>query len=807
MARRRKKSGSGGFIGLALAIAFMWLTQLSAQAWESIGIIAGLLVLAYLVLRSMTRREHTKTPAPPTAARVPQRLAPSTPEVHTPDVPRQPQPKASSPIRKTTPPRLTMPAEEPVSVTPPGHAAAAPEFRIPPPKQGTTVWVRPGETVAIAGLTIPGGMLYVGQTLPTRTGGQDPCLIDPVKRVASSTAGERNPLPYWPSYAELTPSQRRNYLDWLAGGRQAAGVDSSYLFLFFYGLERRVIFEGQDAAAREDWPAIAVELRRLLDIYGDSLNTFGAQARRLLDWVTLASHPAKLYLQPLPPLTRGFELPLYLRLALGQAAADSAPIPADLALTFVRVAPGIFLRTAATRCTQEFDALFRREYARVYGAGMVLKANRTKLKFIYQAASPAFRSYNEISLGFGNTPDVAVLTAPWKELQDLANLITDRLSAYSRFVGAHPETKDSPEAMLRLPFALWPSFVQQALTELQEGLARTTLVTTLRKLLRADANAFELSRDQAVALAAGLAEAGLTLEPDLGAARKLPKLDDAVVVYAESAAQPAPNPSPAYQLAALTVDLASAVARADGDFGSDESAFLHAQIARWEYLEPAHIRRLHAHVEWLKAAPLTLTSLKKRIEPLDAATRRALARFMAELVQADGVVAPAEVKVLQKVYGWLGLGDEQVFSDLHASVTRSVGIADNATGFKLDAARIKTLQQETEEVSSLLSGIFVDEPEHVAETPSASELQEPASMPTDSLLGLDETHTTFVRALLSRPQWSREELLEVADDMGLMLDGALEHVNDAAFDTCDLPLTEGDDPISVNTELQERMTA
>jgi len=40
-----------------------------------------------------------------------------------------------------------------------------------------------------------------------------------------------------------------------------------------------------------------------------------------------------------------------------------------------------------------------------------------------------------------------------------------------------------------------------------------------------------------------------------------------------------------------------------------------------------------------------------------------------------------------------------------------------------------------------------------------------------------------------------------------MLDGALEHINDAAFDAHDMPLVEGDDPVTINPEFLEKAHA
>jgi hypothetical protein len=41
--------------------------------------------------------------------------------------------------------------------------------------------------------------------------------------------------------------------------------------------------------------------------------------------------------------------------------------------------------------------------------------------------------------------------------------------------------------------------------------------------------------------------------------------------------------------------------------------------------------------------------------------------------------------------------------------------------------------------------------------------------------------------------------------MELMLDGALEHINEIILDSFEAPLAEGDDPIEINQELLEKL--
>jgi hypothetical protein len=206
-----------------------------------------------------------------------------------------------------------------------------------------------------------------------------------------------------------------------------------------------------------------------------------------------------------------------------------------------------------------------------------------------------------------------------------------------------------------------------------------------------------------------------------------------------------------------------------------------------------------------------LASLKKRLDQLPAASKEAIAAFMATVAQADGNVSPAEVKMLEKVYKALGVDSKKVFSDVHAAAAGTsatpAAAKDTGGGFKLDQARIAALQRDTEKVSKLLAGIFTEE---VQKTPEpAPVVEEPSTEPETApgFLGLDAAHSSFARTLLSRPQWTRQELLDIAEDLDLMLDGALERINEASFDAHDLPLTEGDDPIDVSAEVLEKIEA
>ncbi|MGN7725260.1 TerB N-terminal domain-containing protein [Luteimonas sp. 22616] len=670
-------------------------------------------------------------------------------------------------------------------------------------------WVPPGESIQVAGVTLPGGMIYVGGRLRAPSGITDPCLISGQLNVASVGNYRSRQMGYWPNYADASTNERRAYLNWLSEGRSHPDCDIGYVFLFFYGLERRVIVDSRDdPAAKNDWPAIIAELRRLLSIYGEKSGSFKRYAGELLSWIELDGASSQLYKKPVPEFPKTYELPPYLRLALGQAAIDRAPLPAHLAFAWVRLNPETYLRTAATRCPDEFERLFILRYHEVLGPGLVLPKNRTKLKFVYQAASAGLHGAN-ITLAFGNVPDVTALTAPIKKLVEVANQCTDELGSYSRLVGKDPSAAGGLEGLLLLPATLWPPATQTKLQTLTARMREGRLSLPLQELLETLGGAKQsVNRDRVRGLARALEGAEIGFEPHVLAGARAPGERDTVVLFAQPLMDAAVGSGAEYQTAALTLQLAAAMAQADDDFNEHEIVHLRAEIEGWAHLTPAERRRLHAHLQWLTASPPTLAGLKKKLEPLPISAREMLAAFMATLAQSDGFVSPDEVKFLEKVYRALGVEPKRVFSDIHAVGAGGAPVSTTHAekqGFRLDADRIAVLQEDTARVSALLSKIFADEAAGAPAPPPAAAPEPEREDEASSPLGLDEVHSALLRLMLSRPKWTRSELEDAAADLDLMLDGALEQINEAVFDVFDEPLCEGDDPVAVNIKLLEKI--
>ena len=170
----RKKKGDGALAGVVLlGVFFALVASIPKPVWIFMGVCA---VVGVVWLLFSNGKKH---PAPAAQREKPRRSSTPTP---TPT----PTPVSSSRNKLAEPQsHATTVESEPVSLY--QRPNSTEEHRIPVAPQGfgPAAWVPPGESTNIAGIVVPGGMLYVGTSLPTPSGLPDPALIDPSKKVAS----------------------------------------------------------------------------------------------------------------------------------------------------------------------------------------------------------------------------------------------------------------------------------------------------------------------------------------------------------------------------------------------------------------------------------------------------------------------------------------------------------------------------------------------------------------------------------------------------------------------------------------------
>ena len=697
------------------------------------------------------------------------------------------------------------------------------------------------------GLRLP-GLVYAGQGLTSPRGGTEPSLIDPALRVDSRTLDwEGQCLSYWPSYADITPAGRAAYLAWLGQGRRRPDTPIGYVFLFMYGLERRVLVDiAKQPELAPELDGIKAEMIALLEFYGDSSGSFRAYASRFISIIDFIRLQAQEDAPKPPSLTESrWEVPLALSVNLGSFAVDGKAIPAEWALAWAWFHPEVAVRTPATRCTEEFTRLFRIRYQQRFGDGFTVRSGAAKVQFSYTTANSQIGA---ITMTMGEIPDVFNQRAPQKKLTALFDEVTAELDPYSRWLGRNPGKAGTLAAAALLPSDLlagaegpvgdFRAWVQEQFDEHQ------MVEVSGHELLQhwPPNSGDKLTKPEAVNLATLLSSLSAGIEPDVRFGGTPITTGTPVVLFRTQPGSPH-SATPSYSTALTMTHLAAAVIAADGDIAPTELDHLTAHIESSLQLTEPERTRLHAHLQWLGASAVKLTGLTKRLIALTSAQKTALGDMLVTVAAADGRITPGEVSTLQKIYKLLDLDNGLVTSRLHSAMTGpnapatgtvTVRPAGNPgpgfpiptapsptiqntppkTNYSLDASTIQAKMAETAEVSALLGDIFGDDTSERTEpqaiSPSTTYVHAPTSpsVPSTPPVGdLDTAHSKLVRALAGRAQLPWTEFEDLSAEYGLLPEGAKDTVNEAALDATDELLLEGDETLTINSDALQELLA
>lgn len=676
-------------------------------------------------------------------------------------------------------------------------------------------WVPKGQTVSVCGRDI-GGMVYVG-TPPTisRHGFGEKCraYIDPtlpVARVGNDKAGTG--MPYWPSYSSIPPECRATYLEWLAAGRADGSYNPGYMFLYFYGLERRFFVDAPSLDEKRD---LLDEARRLVEVFSGN---YSAQ-RYLREFIEFALVAITEFgaIQPVFE-NPGWDVPFSVKLAIGARLQKGENLGAEWVLSWFLCHPEKNLRTSAKRCGDEFIALFRLRFNERFPQGLKVTKPRPALKASYQAASREFEGTVTPTSDGMPIPDISGLRKPVEIAQEIADAVMEELEKFSRYLGRNPDGRGSVEAYALLPQNLRQLFPSKELEEIRTWAGAVVeaggLVPVSEVLERLEGERPEqLGKRQLTGAADALARIGFGLAPDPRFALRSPALNEPVVLFdLGGPVEELEDVSTPYKAALMELALATFVAHADGAISDIEKTNLEAQTRSVAQLTDHERKRLGANLTWFIAVPPDLTLLRRKLKETGADQQSAIRAALVAAAHADGIVSTEEVAGIEKIYRALGLDPNLVYSDLHAGEVpdtpmrvrlaqpgapgEAIPAEPQASAQRLDVARIASIRQDTDRVSAVLANIFTtdkpdDEDESTA-TPSA-------------LAGLDAKHTALIREVITRPHWTEEDFVELTARHGLMVAGALETVNEWAFGVHDEALLEEYEGYDVSPDIADAL--
>ena len=667
-------------------------------------------------------------------------------------------------------------------------------------------WIAPSEKIEINGKLINGGLFYFGGILEGRfEGDTESSLVDDSFSIENMHyTFSDDSLRYWPSYNSLSPQCRGAYIDWLASGRDMKDVPIGYLFLYFYGLERRIIKEYKAGLATdEECIYICAEVVRLQKIFKNN-HSFNSYSTNLLEYISI-QYP-HIFSIPDDEIQNSINSNAF-KEKLARVIKNNEPLPPDLAYAWVSNHPDHSLRTPARRCPEEFKALFIRRYKASYLGGLIVKPNKTSLKLRYYPASGSLDQF-----GYGPTDlcDPSVLSAPVKKLASIANECTDELDAYSRYLGKKGTSKEDINAIVLLPKELIDMFDIQLVkefkswvenvTENEGGICDFKDLWQQTKLLLPE----KVNKKEQELVCKLIEKSGYSLAPHPTLHGSKFNSNDSIVIYKKDPLVQLEN-SAVFDDVSIKLRLGTIIANADLKIHSNEVSFLQNIIRSNDNLTSHEKLSLEAYLKWLLNSSSNFNGLKASLSRLRDDDKEVVRKMLINVALSDGKIDPSEVKEIEKLYTTLGLNKSTVPADIHAlsysrkgslnKVGNVLATAEKKQSFALDESVLDVHETETKAAQNILKSIFRDEDE--ADSEEDLEIKPEATLENKAL--------AIYKIISYKERVERTKFEKICSEHGFFVDAAIDSINEWAFDKVSAPVIEEDTDIIIDREIVDEL--
>jgi len=693
-------------------------------------------------------------------------------------------------------------------------------------------WYGKGESVMIGTFRLTDPMVYVSDGPACQEEASCVDLTLPIGDPVNELTGG---LGYYPSYSRLSPNQRANYLGWLSRGRREHLDDIGYAFLFFYGLERRLLIEKQDLSP------IIKEVVRLLETYPIS-GSFDGYLSRFMAFVLARAGIETLkdkWFHAVFGQSRLRRDEDFLAVALAWFFRRNAPVPVSWALRLVRQDPRSPRSVVIDRLPEQFNLLFEKRYREQFGDGLILRAAKRDRTISYRPASSSLlgSDWSGSSIESIKIPNVMGIQSQFSPLVELWSFCIEELRPLSRVVakGMQIHTRDAFES---LPDELKAEVEHPDKVAWDREVAEHTdedgcSIVEVAKLasIHGFGERAKLTAKQSQSLARTAQYVGLVIEPDARITNRPYSCKDLVSLLRTDDKPSLPADS-RYHGASLMLELGMYIAASDGQVDDEEvdqiARFLESQFR----LDPPDARRLQALKSvFLRRSP-SITGLGKRLQKvLNRDQRESLGSFLTGIAAANGIIARSEVTALRNAYRALDIDVEHLnrsLEEFRLASQEPVEIqggdetsergeriparpqGPRTLGFRLDENLVGQIMRDTQEVGNMLRAAMLEEaldgdPEvepvnsvEVVECAKFSSVEDPR------LSGLDGRFHAILTELLTRPLWTRTDFDSLVRRHQLMPGSTCESINEWADDlfSDQLILEQGED-YAIQSQLLE----
>ena len=635
---------------------------------------------------------------------------------------------------------------------------------------------------------------FIYATSKAHKGKFDASLVDGSLPVASQVSAKCQPLPYWPNYFDLSPKQRRTYLDWLIGGRCDPNVELGYVFIYFYGLERRLLVD------QKDFIIIAEEMIRLMPIYGAS-NSFRSYSARLM-WLSLFfgslrdEIPASVLRKAINATTRWTDELLSYLLAI--FVERGRRVPPELAMVIARNDRRSTNSVIACRHKDQFAKLFEAKFKEKFPDGFRLKSSSRPRSIAYHPASGTLLRDSRWQEKMPTMPDAMKVTSQFKPLVEIWEHCIEDLRAYSR-IHCKSDEKQTSEVYEALPLELrdgdHPEFDTWLVLWEKHANAEGWPLVPIHELaaLKGIAPRARLTKTQSQRIVRTASAMGIGFVPDFEITNRNYAWEEKVCLFFEE--PNARRDDKAYRPAAALLRLGMNIAAADGQIDQVEMDYINNHIGESFNLSDADSKRLECLTYLLSKCPDTDNSISKALcRNLSQTQRKLVGEFLVGIAAADQVLHPGEVKALKKAYRVLEIPVREL-DDLLSRFATQESPTDQEP-FHLDMNAIAQIIGETREVSRLLQeamgDVELDSSSSNTEPMASVDLRDPEPL-ISTAEGQDDTLNSqfgdlpvryhgFLNAVLKQSTWEAGQLESIAREHGQMLGGAVEAINEWSYE-------------------------
>lgn len=661
-------------------------------------------------------------------------------------------------------------------------------------------WVQPNETINLKNVSIANGFFYFGGVLEGQNyGGTECSLVDETLTTKDfNYSFTDDSLNYWPRYQGLSPACRGAYINWLASKRDMPNSPIGYVFIYFYGIERRIVVDHKEGKVnQQELKQLCHEIERLRSVFKDNYS-FNNYSTNLLEYVAITSPEA--YSIPDSQIRNSIYSDV-LKYRLAKLAHADSPVYPELAYTWIAEHPDYNLRTPSRRCKKEFKALFIKKYIDRYQEGIKIKPNKTKLRLEYRPASNSLRYFQYY---VGDLCDPTVLSAPVKKLAEIALECSDELDSYSRYLGKQDTSRDDLGAIALLPESLIDDFNVPMIEELSnwatEALENHDGIVAFKDLwsLTKQTIPKKLYKKEIELICNLIEKAGFSLAPHPQLHGSKFSVDDKVVIYKINKSDQLQG-SVVFDDVAIKLRLGSIVAHADLRIDSKEVAFLEELISLNDNLSSSEKISLQAYLKWLLISPSDFNGLKAGLEKLRDSDTTVVRKILISTALSDGRVVPDEVKEIEKLYVKLGLDKATVPTDIHqfssnrGAIDRKPVKSQANKSVELDESLLQHLEHETKAAQNILNEIFKDSKED-------DESENEAVVPT-----LENKALEIYRMVADKESVSVSEFEGICSKYGFFVDAAIDSINEWAIDKVAAPVIEYDNEIIIDREIAEEL--